>query len=83
MDVRIVAATHRHLETMVAEGAFREEPLVSPERVPRAPCPPCASARGRPVLASWRLADRAGKRLGGAPLTLTASDIELLHASVA
>ena len=78
VDVRIVAATHRHLETMVAEGTFREDLWyrlsVFPVRLP--------ALRERTediqVLAS-HFADRAGKRLGGAPLTLTASDIELLH----
>ena len=78
VDVRIVAATHRHLETMVAEGSFREDLWyrlsVFPIRLP--------ALRERmedlPALTA-HLADRAGRRLGSSGLTPTASDIELLR----
>lgn len=78
VDVRIVAATHRHLETMVAEGSFREDLWyrlsVFPIRLP--------ALRERmqdlPALAA-HFAESAGKRLGGSGLTPTVSDLELLR----
>jgi transcriptional regulator with GAF, ATPase, and Fis domain len=78
VDVRIVAATHRQLETMVAEGTFREDLWyrlsVFPIRLP--------ALRERmedlPALAA-HFADRAGRRLGGSGLTPAASDLELLR----
>lgn len=79
VEVRIVAATHRHLETMVAEGRFREDLwyrlAVFPIRLP--------ALRERiedlPALAA-HFADRAGKRLGGTSLVPTQSDLALLSA---
>jgi transcriptional regulator with GAF, ATPase, and Fis domain len=78
VDVRIVAATHRHLESMVAAGLFREDLWyrlsVFPIRLP--------ALRERledlPALAA-HFADGAGKRLGGAGLVPTPADIELLR----
>ncbi|MDI1437051.1 sigma-54 interaction domain-containing protein [Polyangium sorediatum] len=78
VDVRIVAATHRHLESMVAEGTFREDLWyrlsVFPIRLP--------ALRDRmedlPSLAA-HFAERAGQRLGGPGLTPTAADLELLR----
>jgi len=77
VDVRIVAATHRNLETMVAEGKFREDLWyrisIFPIRLP--------ALRERlqdiPALAG-HFARRAGLRLGGAPLAPTEQDVELL-----
>ncbi len=77
VDVRIVAATHRYLETMVADGKFREDLWyrlsVFPVQLP--------ALRERmqdlPALAA-SFADRAGKRLGGSGLTPTSRDLELL-----
>ena len=77
VDVRIVAATHRHLETMVDGGGFREDLWyrlsVFPIRLP--------SLRERPedlpLLAQY-FADRTGKRLGGSSLTLSSADLETL-----
>jgi transcriptional regulator with GAF, ATPase, and Fis domain len=77
VDVRIVAATHRNLETMVSEAKFREDLWyrlsVFPVRLP--------ALRERPedipALAT-HFAERAGKRLNGVPLVPTPADIELL-----
>lgn len=78
VDVRVVAATHRHLEAMVAEGKFREDLWyrlsVFPIRLPAL----------RERLEDLRLlaehfADRAGRRLGGNGLVPSAADIELLQ----
>jgi hydrogenase-4 transcriptional activator len=79
VDVRIVAATHRNLETMVAQGTFREDLWyrisVFPIRLP--------ALRERPedipALAK-HFAKRAGLRLSGVELQPTASDIALLQA---
>lgn len=78
VDVRIVAATHRHLETMVADGSFREDLWyrlsVFPIRLP------ALRERMEDLAAlAAHFADRAGKRLGSSGLTPTASDIELLR----
>jgi transcriptional regulator with GAF, ATPase, and Fis domain len=78
VDVRIVAATNRHLESMVSEGAFREDLWyrlsVFPIRLP--------ALRERiedlPALAA-HFAESAGKRLGGTRLAPTSADIELLR----
>jgi hydrogenase-4 transcriptional activator len=77
VDVRIVAATHRKLEQMVAEGSFREDLWyrisVFPIRLP--------ALRERmediPELAR-HFARRAGQRLGGMSLAPTGYDLELL-----
>lgn len=78
VDVRIVAATHQQLETMVSEGRFREDLWyrlsVFPIRLP--------ALRERmedlPALVA-HFADRAGRRLGGAGLAPTDSDVDLLR----
>ena len=78
VDVRIVAATHRHLEAMVSERTFREDLWyrlsVFPIRLP--------ALRERmedlPALAA-HFADRAGKRLGGSGLAPAPTDLELLR----
>jgi len=77
VDVRIVAATHRKLEAMVAQGSFREDLWyrisVFPIRLP--------ALRERmediPELAR-HFARRAGQRLGGMSLAPTERDLELL-----
>lgn len=77
VDVRIVAATHRQLESMVAAGSFREDLWyrlsVFPIRLP--------SLRERPedlAPLAAHFAERAGKRLGGPGLTVTSADLERL-----
>ncbi|MDC0746384.1 sigma-54 interaction domain-containing protein [Polyangium mundeleinium] len=78
VDVRIVAATHRHLESMVAEGTFREDLWyrlsVFPIRLPALR----DHMEDLPALAAF-FAERAGKRLGGPGLTPTAADLDLLR----
>jgi transcriptional regulator with GAF, ATPase, and Fis domain len=79
VDVRIVAATHRNLREMVARGAFRDDVWyrlgVFPIEVP-----PLRDRREDiPALAA-HFALRAGMRIGGAPLALSASDIDQLLA---
>ena len=79
VDVRIVAATHRQLDAMVAEGAFREDLWyrisVFPIRLP----PLRERSEDIPTLAG-HFARRAGQRLGGVPLEPTAEDVALLRA---
>jgi transcriptional regulator with GAF, ATPase, and Fis domain len=78
VDVRIVAATHRNLETMVAEGKFREDLWyrisVFPIRLP----PLRERQQDIPALAA-HFARRAGQRLGGSGLTPSEHDIALLR----
>lgn len=77
VDVRIVAATHRNLEHMVAAGRFREDLWyrisVFPVRLPALR----ERAQDIPALATY-FAQRAGQRLGGSGLTPTEHDIALL-----
>jgi hydrogenase-4 transcriptional activator len=77
VDVRIVAATHRNLETMVAEGRFREDLWyrisIFPIRLPALRERP----QDLPALVT-HFAQRAGMRLGGTGLTPSEHDLQLL-----
>jgi hydrogenase-4 transcriptional activator len=77
VDVRIVAATHRNLEIMVAEGRFREDLWyrisIFPVRLPGLRERP----QDIPALATY-LAQRAGMRLSGTPLVPSEHDLALL-----
>jgi transcriptional regulator with GAF, ATPase, and Fis domain len=77
VDVRIVAATHRDLEAMVARGEFRQDLLyrvsVFPLRLP----PLRDRIEDVPSLAA-HFALRACRRLGVPPLALSPEDITLL-----
>jgi transcriptional regulator with GAF, ATPase, and Fis domain len=79
VDVRIVCATHRDLQEMVAARTFREDlwyrigvfPIhLPPLRERREDIPPLAA----------HFAWRAGQRLGGSPLTVSPDDVDLLVA---
>jgi hydrogenase-4 transcriptional activator len=78
VDVRIVAATHRHLESMVSEGTFREDLWYRLSVFPIRLSPLRERMEDLPALAA-HFAESAGKRLGGAGLALTPADIDLLR----
>ena len=77
VDVRIVAATHRSLTEMVAEGTFRKDlwyrVSVFPIRLP----PLKERQSDIPALAA-HFAWHAGMRLGGQPLAVSNADLDLL-----
>jgi transcriptional regulator with GAF, ATPase, and Fis domain len=77
VDVRIVAATHRDLQDMIAQGGFREDLWyrigVFPIRIP----PLRERREDIPGLAA-HFAQRAGHRLRGHTLVPSAADIERL-----
>ena len=77
VDVRIVAATHRDLQEMVAQGSFREDLWYRISVFPIS-LPPLRERIEDIVPLAAHFASRAGKRLGGAPLTLSMEDIDLL-----
>jgi len=76
-DVRIVAATHRDLESMVRRREFREDLWyrinVFPIRLP-----PLRERAGDIPAMAHHFAWRAGKRLAGTPLVPTAEDLDVL-----
>ncbi len=77
VDVRIVAATHRELATMIGDGQFRQDLwyrlAVFPIRLP----PLRDRPADIPALAA-HFALRAAKRLGMPPMVPTAEDVSLL-----
>ncbi len=79
VDVRVVAATHSDLAAMVRSKLFRED-LWYRINTFVIRLPPLRERVGDiPVLAE-HFADRAGRRFGAGPLSLTASDVALLAA---
>jgi transcriptional regulator with GAF, ATPase, and Fis domain len=78
VDVRVVAATHRDLASMVAGGKFREDLWY---RVAVFPIllPPLRERRSDIPELAFHFADRAAKRFGLSPVQPTARDIELLQ----
>ncbi len=77
VDVRLVAATHRQLEDMVAAGSFRQDlwyrVSVFPIRLP-----PLRERLDDIAELATHFAHGAGKRLAGVPLVPGGSDLELL-----
>jgi hydrogenase-4 transcriptional activator len=78
-DVRLVAATHRNLEDMVAEGTFRQDLWYRISVFPIHLPPLRERLADIPHLAA-HFAASAGKRLGGAPLQVSEHDIALMQA---
>jgi anaerobic nitric oxide reductase transcription regulator len=79
VNVRIIAATNRHLETEVAENRFRADLFhrlsVFPIQVP-----PLRERQGDVPLLAGFFAERFCRKLGLQQLTLSASAIDLLEA---
>jgi transcriptional regulator with GAF, ATPase, and Fis domain len=77
VDVRVIAATHRDMPSLVAQGRFREDlwyrVSVFPIRLP----PLRERREDIPQLAA-HFAWKAGKRLGAGPLALSPGDLDLL-----
>jgi hydrogenase-4 transcriptional activator len=77
VDVRIVAATHRDLPTMVREGRFREDLWYRITGFPVLLPPLRDRKEDIPALAR-HFADRAARRFGLRPLTLSPGDLDML-----
>jgi hydrogenase-4 transcriptional activator len=76
--VRIVAATHRNLQEMVAQGTFRQDLWYRIGTFPIV-LPPLRERPQDVSLLAAHFAARAGARLGSGPLMLTRSDTRLLQ----
>ena len=79
VDVRIVAATHRDLQSMVDAGRFREDLWYRLNVFPITIPPLRARREDIPALA-MHFAARAGARIGGKALAIAPEDIEALVA---
>jgi transcriptional regulator with GAF, ATPase, and Fis domain len=77
VDVRIVAATHRDLASMVAEGGFREDLWYRIAVFPIV-LPPLRERREDIASLAGHFAERAATRFGLAPVAPTAEDLALL-----
>ena len=79
VSVRIVAATHRDLRSMVAEGRFREDLWYRLAVFP-IQLPPLRERREDMAAMATHFALRAARRLGAPPLVPSMADIGLLLA---
>jgi len=78
VDVRVLAATHRDLKSMVQRGDFRED-LYYRLHVFPIPVPPLRERGGDLALIAAHCADRSGKRNRGEPVTFTEDGLEALR----
>jgi formate hydrogenlyase transcriptional activator len=79
IDVRVVAATHRDLNTLVAEGKFREDLLYRLNVVPIDVPPLRERAADIPLLVEYFI-DRFGKKAGKKFRTIDRKSLRLLQA---
>jgi formate hydrogenlyase transcriptional activator len=79
VDVRVLAATHRDLNTLVAEGKFRQDLLYRLNVVPIEVPPLRERAADIPLLVEYFM-DRFGKRAGKKFKTIDQKSLELLQA---
>ena len=79
VDVRIVAATHRDMPTMVRDGRFRQDLWYRISVFP-IPLPALRERRADIPALARHFAERAGIRLFGRPLEPGADDLALLSA---
>jgi two-component system nitrogen regulation response regulator GlnG len=79
VDVRVIAATHQPLETLVADGRFRAD-LLHRLDVVRLQLPPLRERREDIPLLAERFLAAAARRTGGAPKRLAADAIARLQA---
>jgi transcriptional regulator with GAF, ATPase, and Fis domain len=77
VDVRVIAATHRNLEDMVAAASFREDLWYRLSVFP-VYLPPLRERPGDVPALAAHFAWKAGKRLGGNPLVPNEADVDLL-----
>ncbi|MFX9220638.1 sigma 54-interacting transcriptional regulator, partial [Acinetobacter baumannii] len=78
VDVRVIAATHQPLETLVADGRFRAD-LLHRLDVVRLQLPPLRERREDIPLLAERFLAAAARRTGGAPKRLAADAIARLQ----
>ncbi|MGA6984838.1 MAG: sigma-54-dependent Fis family transcriptional regulator [Terriglobales bacterium] len=79
IDVRVVAATHRDLDTLVAEGKFREDLLYRLNVVPIDVPPLRERVADIPLLVEYFI-DRFGKKAGKKFRTIDKKSLRLLQA---
>lgn len=79
VDVRIVAATNRDLQTEAEKGAFRED-LYFRVGVAQVVLPPLRDRKRELSLLAAQLLENSCNRLGRSPLTLALDALERLHA---